>query len=287
MKNIVITILAILVLGLGGYLVYDKVIDKDVKEENNKEQSGKQEGQNYDLAEAKKLLDKYTLDYFMFTKSLFNDNMTESHKIVIAIHHTKNSDINYTCKDAFKDGKFDGDQFIIETDDFWGSCYDIEDSPHANKDIYSYENVNKTYKKLFGEKQDLPKQLVSFYTYRYAYSEKYDAYIGLSCECGIGGGMIDFHYGIDKAIETNEALEIFVNYVEFEYDGINKKVYVSKKYDINVDSPDEFGVSEEEIEKLYNRAVKELNKDQIKKYKFTFKKNDNGYYLESIINEVY
>ena len=39
MKNIVITILAILVLGLGGYLVYDKVIDKDVKEEVKEEQN--------------------------------------------------------------------------------------------------------------------------------------------------------------------------------------------------------------------------------------------------------
>ena len=35
MKNVVITILALLVLGLGGYLVYDKVIDKkDTKCEN-------------------------------------------------------------------------------------------------------------------------------------------------------------------------------------------------------------------------------------------------------------
>lgn len=40
-KNIFIIILAILVLGLGGYLVYDKVIDKDVKGEV-KEESGKQ-----------------------------------------------------------------------------------------------------------------------------------------------------------------------------------------------------------------------------------------------------
>lgn len=43
MKNVIITILAILVLGLGGYLVYDKVIDKEgaatgnneIKEEQN------------------------------------------------------------------------------------------------------------------------------------------------------------------------------------------------------------------------------------------------------------
>ena len=177
-------------------------------------------------------------------------------------------DINYSCKDAFKEGKLDGNQFIIETDDFWGSCYDIEDSTHANKTVYTYENVNKAYKELFGEKQDLPKQLVSFYTYRYAYSEKYDAYV-------------------DKAIEKDDSLEIFVNYIKFEYDENNKKVYVSKKYDINVDSEDEFGVNEKELEKLYDRAIKELNEEQITKYKFTFKKSNTGYYLESIVNEVY
>ena len=41
MKNVIITILAILVLGLGGYLVYDKVIDKEEKtpteDENNQQ----------------------------------------------------------------------------------------------------------------------------------------------------------------------------------------------------------------------------------------------------------
>ena len=47
-KNIFIIILAILVLGLGGYLVYDKVIDKDVKEEV-KEESGKQEEENKEI----------------------------------------------------------------------------------------------------------------------------------------------------------------------------------------------------------------------------------------------
>ena len=34
-KNVVIVILVILVLGMGGYLVYNKAIDKDVKEESN------------------------------------------------------------------------------------------------------------------------------------------------------------------------------------------------------------------------------------------------------------
>ena len=56
MKNVVITILVILVLGLGGYLVYDKVIDKDVNEEVQ------EESKEFDLAEAKKQLKKRYLD---------------------------------------------------------------------------------------------------------------------------------------------------------------------------------------------------------------------------------
>lgn len=36
-KNLVIIILGVLVLGMGGYLVYDKVLDKDVKEESKEE----------------------------------------------------------------------------------------------------------------------------------------------------------------------------------------------------------------------------------------------------------
>ena len=42
MKNVIITILTILVLGMGGYLVYDKVIDKD---QITKEQEGIKENQ--------------------------------------------------------------------------------------------------------------------------------------------------------------------------------------------------------------------------------------------------
>ena len=43
MKNVIMTILAMLVLGLGGYLVYDKVIDKDNENVNNEVVENNQE----------------------------------------------------------------------------------------------------------------------------------------------------------------------------------------------------------------------------------------------------
>ena len=53
MKNIIITILAILVLGLGGYLVYDKVINKEdvsIDEETQKEPTNDVEIEKKDAA---------------------------------------------------------------------------------------------------------------------------------------------------------------------------------------------------------------------------------------------
>jgi len=49
MKNVVITVLAVLVLAMGGYLVYDKIIDKDDKIEGNKleENNNKQTENDY------------------------------------------------------------------------------------------------------------------------------------------------------------------------------------------------------------------------------------------------
>jgi len=51
MKNAVITVLAVLVLAMGGYLVYDKIIDKDDKiEDNNKTNDNQNENNNEQIS---------------------------------------------------------------------------------------------------------------------------------------------------------------------------------------------------------------------------------------------
>lgn len=283
-KNIFITILAILVLGLGGYLVYDKVFDNGVKEEV-KDESSKQESKEFDLAEAKKLVDKYTLG-FIYWPGIFEETLSEEEKINIAINYTNSTKVEYTCKEAFPNDKDDHGQFIVQVDDFSATCYEMMEGDAYYNKVYSYESVNETYKELFGDKKDAPKRVVSAGFNRYAYSEKYDAYFTLSCECG-GAPTQDSYYDVASAIETNDTLEVIVNYIKFVFTEWDKKYSVSQNYNINVSAENVHDVTDEQIKGLYDRAIKELDKDEIQKYKFTFKKNDTGYYLDSIIKLVY
>ena len=281
MKNVIITILAILVLCLGGYLVYDKVLDKDVKEEV-KEESGKQESKDFDLAEAKKLVDKYTLN-FLFWEKMFQGTMSEDAKMYLAMQYTNASEIDYTCKEAFPESKFENGSYVIEESDLKGTCYDDYESAKE----YTYNNLNVVYKELFGNRKEMPKKMVSsFLCPSYAYSEKYGAYIDVTGGCG-GAYYQSSHYDVASAVETNETLEVVVNYIEFVFTEWDKKYSVSQNANINISVEYASHVTDEQRKTLYDRAVKELDEDEIPKYKFKFKKSDTGYYLENIVKEVY
>lgn len=281
MKNLIITILSILVLGLGGYLVYDKALDKDVKEEV-KEESSKQESKNFDLAEAKKLVDKYTLD-FLFWENMFQGTMSEDDKIYLAIKYTESTNIDYTCSEAFPGSKFENGSYVFTQDNSKGTCYDNNEYGEE----YTYDSLNKVYKELFGNNKEIPKKMISgVVCSKYAYSEKYDAYINVSGGCG-GAYYQSSYYDVFSANETSDTLEIIINYVEFRFNEYDKKYYVSQNTNINVSVDDPHDVTDEQIKNLYDRAIKELDEDEIPKYKFTFKKSDTGYYLDSIIKEVY
>lgn len=283
----IIVVLVILVLGLGGYLVYDKVITKDVKEEV-KEDSSKQKSKDFDLVEAKKIVDKYISNHWQ-RENMFEGSITEEDKIVLAINYTESTKINYNCEEAFPNINMpEGDDyFIIETDNFWGACVDNSaGDDHYYDLVHTYDEVNKTYKELFGNGQELPKKMVSLYTYRYAYSEKYNAYITLSCECG-GAFPPRSYYDVIKAVEKDNTLEVFINYVNFEYDEERKNYHVRNRQDMGVTIETIMDITDEQRKQLYDKVIKELDEDEIKTYKFTFKKSDTGYYLESIVNEVY
>lgn len=232
------------------------------------------------MVEAKKLVDKYT-SYFLFWENMFENGMTESDKIYLAIENTNPSNIDFICSEAFPQAtKTEYGEFILEKDNFYGACFDNEDSIYK---IYSYDSLNKTYKQLFGNEKDLPKQLVSVVWSRYAYSEKYNAYIELSCECG-GAPYPTSYYDVASAIEKKDTLEVLVNYVTFSFNEYNKTYYSKLNSNINISIDDPHDLTTEQIENLYNKSV---NADSILEYKFNFKKSESGYYLDSIIKQTY
>lgn len=273
MKNLFIIILTILVLSLGGYLVYDKVIVKNAEEpikENNKVEENA-----YDLVKAKELVDKYTSS-LSFWENRFEKQMTESDKIYLAMVNATSSDINYVCSEAFPEEKIEYGTVIIETEDFYGACFEGED-------IYTYDSLNKTYKELFGNEKDIPKQLVSAGLFKAAYSEKYDAYIELSCECG-GAPYPTSYYDVESAIEKEDTVEVIVNYVKFDYSFDSKIYSVANNSKINIIIEDAHNITNEQLKGLYNKA---LEQNSELKYKFIFKKSDTGYYLESITKQLF
>ena len=261
-KNIFIIILSVIVLGLGGYLYYDKVIDKGVNEEV-KEEVSKEENKEFDLAEAKKIIDRYSVDNFFMIKIL-NDKMTEDDKIILTIFNSETSNVNYSCGDAFS-----------------GKTEELERCSDPINIAYDYEKLNKLYKELFGNKQDLPKKMVSSGVSSYSYSEKYNSYMYLSSAGGYG--PIFTYYDVTGGIEKDGILEINVNYMTGELGEDDKRIYVENT-NINVPIIDDTNVTNEEIKNLYNKA---LSENEIPKYKFTFKKSDTGYYLDSIIKVIY
>ena len=85
-KNVVIIILAILVLGLGCFIVYDKVINKDLRQgENNNIET-----KNYDLVKAKELVDQYYMSPII---NFFGESDNELVKGYVAINYLDVEDI--------------------------------------------------------------------------------------------------------------------------------------------------------------------------------------------------
>lgn len=261
-KNIMIIVLATLVLVLGGYLVYDKIIAKDEtkKSENNEKVEEKPELEDavdYDLTMAKKLIDKYTYDFYDWQR-MFENGLDENHKILLAIRHTKSTKKAVDCKKAFPNGKLiTKDAIELEMNgEFVGVCEQWMDT----LDVYSYDELNKTYQSLFGPNEEMPKSAL-LSPHSFAYSSAYDAYIELDCQCG-GVYFQESYYEVVSAKELDGTLIITVNYAKFVFS------------DYEWENPTEI-----DLNKKYNEAVKN---GEYEEFVFTFKNSDNGYYLTSM-----
>ena len=270
-KNIIITVLAVLLLGLGVYVVTDKVLNKEVKQENKKEEVV-EKIENFDKEEAKTIVEKYL--HGLFAKTIekeIKDGLSEDYRLFLAITYAEKSNFDYKCKEAFPNSTLDEYGFYnINEGNFAGAC-----SENRNPDEYSgatYEEVNKSYKKLFGNEKDAPKKNTSFGLDRYGYSEKYDAYIKLDCRCG-GSYFPDRYLDITNATIQCNRLEVTFKYavMEYTYENSNYKVCINNSCK-TVDNVNSFITSG--IEEFY-----EENKDIVKEYKFTFNKGTDGCYF--------
>ena len=182
MKNVIITILAILVLGLGGYLVYDKVIAKDEvtkeKEENNSivddnvnvEKNEKEFDDELILNEIEKIKSDKSLNNIQKMENILNLIHNDYYSIVInakpkyscTYSDMYNCSFNYKIGDTLVDDSFtfDSDMKYIYNTKYINITND--ESVYGIK-MYEYLNNLKFQAYSFKLEQNLGFDLSSLY----------------------------------------------------------------------------------------------------------------------------
>lgn len=195
-KNIIIIVMAIIILLLSTYLIYNNL---------NKNENLKVQEQDFDLVEAKELVDKYY--YFQWGSNFFETGFTEEIKMVIAFKKISNEykieqDCNYVYE-SDNNAMYESYYYRINLNTFGEKTSSFCDE--KTKKI-EYSHVNNVYKSLFGK--DMPKEDLAYLLY---YDFKDNNFYELNCHCG-GIGPDDSTYSIKHAKVIDDKLIIDVEY---------------------------------------------------------------------------
>ena len=215
------------------------------------------------------------VSFYHLNEETFNSDIF---KTAIAILKTDKEEVNYNCNELFDDsmiGVFPGGP--SQAPDERAHSIKLSDGESllcvdGKQVFYSYENVNNNYKQLFGNKYNANKKDSHIYfgfATNYVYSEKKDAYVWLSCECGEGADNI--LYGVTKAYEKNDKLYVDLAYKEGEHvgDGINFQLNDGSSVIMSYDE-------------IQNKETYKKYQDKLDKYTFTFFKEDGIYKFEKV-----
>ena len=168
----VIVILTLVVGLLGGYIIANKLIDKQPNQTENNDNKAS----DISITEAEKIMNKYMINLYgeYYIDSLEN-NMPET----IAIKNTlPNGKIN--CEELKKEDT------RLFTDDEIGSIF--TNCTLDEFEIYSYDDVYDSYEKMFGVSKSIDKQSFKsseFVDYYYYYKQK-DSYVKIPLPIGLG-----------------------------------------------------------------------------------------------------
>lgn len=150
MKNTLIVILSLLVIGLLCYIVIDKtqnnIVNCNIPVDNEIDMSeiNNNVEKDYNLSESRKLIDTYTSKLNLQFDDIKNSGLSQEIKLSMTITNLE-PDKDGTCADAFDEE----DQRYFNRKFAWGCIT-------ASK-VYSYEMVNEKYKELFGSQSNAPR----------------------------------------------------------------------------------------------------------------------------------
>ena len=256
MKNVIITILVILVLGLGGFIIYDKVIKTPKNVEENSNNTEVIEEKNYDLSKANQLIEKYyTTEFIIMNDYIFNTGLTDTYKLGLAWENLKYSDVKEMSCDYIDKNRTNGN-FRVYCDE--------------NEQTVSYSTLNKVYKSLFGNNKDLKKEQVWIFDY----IADADLFVKLSYPGGGGFSNILMYKAKEAKVKGNE-LTVLVAYYDLKptsdwsgyYCDLNYKTYSNDEVNKPTFKSDFMNENLNEIQDVYE-------------FKFIYE--DEAYKLQSV-----
>lgn len=241
---ILVAILLIIVVGLGGYITYDKLSSKDI---NQEKPNGKNNTTNVeDLTEAERLVKEFA--YVLRYRSLDETDSTTDHenyiKILKAYSYMKTE--------------------LVKLASVEKSCSTQSECAEVSKTYeIKYEDLNDSYKYLFGKNEKLPKNTYSFKPTAFKYDESTNKYIATPV-VRQSGDIYYYGYKVNSAIIENNTLKVNVSYSDLPlYDGLDKgkSPYTGTIYNYD------------EIQKFVDAEYQQFDK-----YEFVFE-YENGHYI--------
>ena len=283
MKNIIITILSVLVLGFGCFIVYDKVINKEEKKEDNvvdnvneKEEENSNsvdEEKDFDLIKAEELLDKFGFNENLGCgRTIYEESYDEKFKQAIVLKKVSDSvKTKKKCSEMYSQ-EYDSYSYKGE----YGACYKDKEAT-----IIPYDEANKIYKGMYGE--DIPKKGFNRYYDFYDYNESLNSFVELDCAGGCGGSCAGPAYlkinKIESAKENDDSVIIRVRYQRPTINVTDSGIYtVAILYSqIKLDSTD-LESAKKEVETKYL--------DKLDLYEIVFTKKDGNYIFKSLTKKL-
>lgn len=255
---VLVIILSLLVVGLGGYIIYDKFIN--VEEDNNKVVDN--DNINFDLARGyiNNIIDLGAYNLF---NRLFEEGLTDDVKLSMALSGSDNFKQSYTCGEAFTSNFAGGVEYRPVGHGLW-AC-------GINNDVYSvnYNNVNLIYNNLFGNKGDAPKKIEYCDTNMCDYSKNTNSYVVLDIQA-TGLSPSKYYYEVNDVKINNNELKINISYLYY-YQIINGN------YNYSINNIDHETDNEDDIKKVYID-----NEKLLPSLTFVFEKQNQDYILKSV-----
>lgn len=266
-KNVLIVILVLAVLGLGGFIIYDKFIAKETKKAKEpvksvtKEDTSLESKENLDEVASILIgkLDKYFVDYYDSKESIDFNALPDNDKMLGAY--------SYNVRAS---NSLDLNRSVV--DDYYNNLFGITLTNYPDLNCWAGDGVLFKYNNATGEYESLP----------------HPGHGGLAAK----HSDIMKYNSIEKSGE-NYIITVTKAYAPYQGIGLESPenaFYADSNYTVKLDALSQFT----KVDSYGNWAAADLNGaktyyeqnyEQFKnikpQYKYTFNKNNNDYYLKS------